>query len=37
MLALMHDDLLFAIFGNIARTLATRLHVTITELQALRG
>jgi SulP family sulfate permease len=36
MLALMHDDLLFAIFGNIARTLATRLHVTITELQALR-
>jgi SulP family sulfate permease len=37
MLALMHDDLLFAIFGNIARTLATRLHVTIAELQALRG
>jgi SulP family sulfate permease len=37
MLALMHDDLLFAIFGNIARTLSTRLHVTITELQALRG
>lgn len=37
MLALMHDDLLFAIFGNIARNLSTRLHVTIAELQALRG
>jgi sulfate permease, SulP family len=37
MLVLMHDDLLFAIFGTIARTLATRLHVTIAELQALRG
>ncbi len=37
MLSLMHDDLLFAIFGTIARTLANRLHVTITELQALRG
>jgi len=37
MLALMHDDLLFAIFGTIARTLSTRLHVTIAELQALRG
>ncbi|MDP1651114.1 MAG: SLC26A/SulP transporter family protein [Rhodocyclaceae bacterium] len=36
-LALMHDDLLFALFGTIARTLATRLHATITELQALRG
>jgi SulP family sulfate permease len=37
MLSLMHDDLLFALFGNIARTLSTRLHVTIAELQALRG
>jgi len=35
-LAMMHDDLLFAIFGTIARTLSTRLHVTIAELQALR-
>ncbi len=37
LLALLHDDLLFALFGNIARTLSTRLHVTIAELQALRG
>ena len=37
LLAMTHDDLLFAFFGNIARTLSTRLHATIAELQALRG
>jgi SulP family sulfate permease len=37
LLALEHDDLLFALFGTIARGLSTRLHATITELQALRG
>ncbi len=37
LLSLAHDDLLFAFFGTIARTLATRLHTTIAELQALRG
>lgn len=37
LLAMTHDDLLFAFFGNIARNLSTRLHTTITELQALRG
>lgn len=36
-LAMEHEDLLFAFFGTIARTLSTRLHATITELQALRG
>jgi SulP family sulfate permease len=37
LLAMAHDDLLFALFGTIARTLSTRLHATINELQALRG
>ena len=35
-LSVMHEDLLLAIFGNIARTLSTRLRSTITEVQALR-
>jgi MFS superfamily sulfate permease-like transporter len=37
MLAVEHGDLLLAFFGTIARTICTRLRVTITELQALRG
>ncbi len=36
-LAVEHGDLMLAFFGNIARNLSTRLHATITELQALRG
>jgi SulP family sulfate permease len=35
-LSVMHEDLLLAIFGTITRTLSTRLHLTIAELQALR-
>lgn len=37
LLSIMHSDLMLAFFGNIARTLSTRLHATINELQALRG
>ncbi len=36
-LAVEYGDLMLAFFGNIARNLSTRLHATITELQALRG
>lgn len=36
-LSVMHEDLLLAVFGSIARTLSTRLRAAITEVQALRG
>ena len=37
MLSVMHEDLLLAVFGNIARTLSSRLRAALTEVQALRG
>jgi len=37
MLAVDYGDIALAIFGNVARSLATRLRVAVGEIQALRG
>ncbi|MBU0750641.1 MAG: cyclic nucleotide-binding domain-containing protein [Gammaproteobacteria bacterium] len=37
MLAVEYGDIALAIFGNVARSLATRLRVAVGEIQALRG